>query len=79
LPIEAKLDTDGREQVSPYVTLQTGEQPDDRFFDRGRIVITTYDQLLAVCLISRTAFPKDCTTSTPQPSPVHSLCSTSFI
>jgi CRISPR-associated endonuclease/helicase Cas3 len=40
-PIEAKLDTHGREQVSPYVTLQTGEQPDDRFFDRGRIVITT--------------------------------------
>ena len=47
LPIEAELDTRGREQVSPYVTLQTGEQPDDCFFDRGRIVITTYDQLLS--------------------------------
>jgi CRISPR-associated endonuclease/helicase Cas3 len=47
LPIDAKQDTRGCEQVSPYVTLQTGEQPDDRFFDRGRIVITTYDQLLS--------------------------------
>ena len=37
LPIEAELDTRGREQVSPYVTLQTGEQPDDCFFDRGRV------------------------------------------
>lgn len=41
------MDTRGREQVSPYVTLQTGEQPDDRFFDRGRIIVTTYDQLLS--------------------------------
>ena len=47
LPIEAQVDTRGREQISPYVTLQTGEQPDDRFFDRGRIIITTYDQLLS--------------------------------
>ena len=47
LPIEAQVDTRGREQVSPYVTLQTGEQPDDRFFDRGRIIVTTYDQLLS--------------------------------
>ena len=47
LPIEAKLNQRGREQVSPYVTLQTGEQPDDRFFDRGRIIVTTYDQLLS--------------------------------
>ena len=47
LPIEAQVDTRGREQVSPYVTLQTGEQPDDCFFDRGRIVVTTYDQLLS--------------------------------
>ncbi|MGH7390119.1 MAG: CRISPR-associated helicase Cas3' [Candidatus Rokuibacteriota bacterium] len=37
----------GREGQPPYVTLQTGEQPDDRFFDRGRIVVTTYDQLLS--------------------------------
>ena len=47
LPIEAEMDTRRHEQVSPYVTLQTGEQPDDRFFDRGRIIITTYDQLLS--------------------------------
>lgn len=47
LPIEAQVNTRGREEVSPYVTLQTGEQPDDRFFDRGRIIITTYDQLLS--------------------------------
>jgi len=47
LPIEAEVDTRGRERVSPYVTLQTGEQPDDRFFDRGRIIVTTYDQLLS--------------------------------
>jgi CRISPR-associated endonuclease/helicase Cas3 len=47
LPIEAQVDTRGREHVSLYVTLQTGEQPDDRFFDRGRIIVTTYDQLLS--------------------------------
>ena len=48
-----------REQVSPYVTLQTGEQPDDCFFDRGRIVITTYDQLLSGLLDQPyRAFPK---------------------
>jgi CRISPR-associated endonuclease/helicase Cas3 len=29
------------------VTLQTGERPDDRFFDRGRIIVTTYDQVLS--------------------------------
>ncbi|MEW6308727.1 MAG: CRISPR-associated helicase Cas3' [Bacillota bacterium] len=29
------------------VTLQTGEQPDDPFFDLGDIIITTYDQLLS--------------------------------
>jgi CRISPR-associated endonuclease/helicase Cas3 len=46
-PIEAQVDSRGRERVSPYVTLQTGEQPDDRFFDRGRIIVTTYDQLLS--------------------------------
>lgn len=28
-------------------TSQTGEQPDDEFFDRGRVIITTYDQLLS--------------------------------
>ncbi len=28
-------------------TIQTGEQPDDEFFDRGRIVVTTYDQVLS--------------------------------
>ncbi len=29
------------------VTMQTGEQPDDPFFTRGRIIITTYDQVLS--------------------------------
>jgi CRISPR-associated endonuclease/helicase Cas3 len=47
LPIEPEVDTFGREKISPYVTLQTGEQPDDRFFDRGRIIVTTYDQVLS--------------------------------
>lgn len=28
-------------------TIQTGEQPDDEFFDRGRIIVTTYDQVLS--------------------------------
>ena len=57
-PIEAKVNTRGREHVSPYCTLQTGEQPDDRFFDRGRIVVTTYDQLLSGLLDQPTGFPK---------------------
>jgi len=30
-----------------FVTMQTGEQPDDEFFTRGRIIITTYDQVLS--------------------------------
>ncbi|HEU4684999.1 MAG TPA: CRISPR-associated helicase Cas3', partial [Nitrospira sp.] len=47
LPFESQQDLHGRETVSPFVTLQTGEQPDDRFFDRGKIIITTYDQLLS--------------------------------
>jgi CRISPR-associated endonuclease/helicase Cas3 len=47
LPIEPQTGAFGRERVSPYVTLQTGEQPDDRFFDRGRIIVTTYDQVLS--------------------------------
>jgi CRISPR-associated endonuclease/helicase Cas3 len=46
LPVESQEDKQGREVVAPFVTLQTGEQPDDRFFDRGRIIITTYDQVL---------------------------------
>jgi CRISPR-associated endonuclease/helicase Cas3 len=29
------------------VTMQTGEQPDDPFFTRGDIVVTTYDQVLS--------------------------------
>jgi CRISPR-associated endonuclease/helicase Cas3 len=29
------------------VTLQTGEQPDDPFFTRGDIIVTTYDQVLS--------------------------------
>jgi CRISPR-associated endonuclease/helicase Cas3 len=46
-PIESVEDHRGREVVPPFVTLQTGEQPDDRFFDRGRIIVTTYDQVLS--------------------------------
>jgi CRISPR-associated endonuclease/helicase Cas3 len=46
-PIEPTFDKNGREQIHPYVTLQTGEQPDDQFFDRGRIIVTTYDQVLS--------------------------------
>jgi CRISPR-associated endonuclease/helicase Cas3 len=45
--VRGESDKNGREIVSPYVTLQTGEQPDDPFFDRGRIIITTYDQVLS--------------------------------
>src|SRR5579885_84367 len=45
-PIDG-ITRDSREIVSPFVTLQTGEQPDDPFFDRGRIIVTTYDQLLS--------------------------------
>lgn len=47
LPIESQQDDRGREIAPPFVTLQTGEQPDDRFFDRGEIIVTTYDQLLS--------------------------------
>lgn len=47
LPVEAKVDQRGREVVNPSVTLQTGEQPDDPFFARGAIIITTYDQVLS--------------------------------
>lgn len=47
LHVEPQLDAFGREKVAPYVTLQTGEQPDDPFFDRGRIIVTTYDQVLS--------------------------------
>lgn len=52
LPTEAQQGPQGRETVPPFVTLQTGEQPDDRFFDRGRIIVTTYDQLLSGLLCS---------------------------
>lgn len=51
-PTESQEDERGREIVSPFVTLQTGEQPDDRFFDRGRIIVTTYDQVLSGLLDS---------------------------
>jgi CRISPR-associated endonuclease/helicase Cas3 len=47
LSVESQVDAHGREIVRPYVTLQTGEQPHDRFFDRGTIIVTTYDQLLS--------------------------------
>jgi len=33
--------------VGPFVTLQTGEEPNDQFFDRGTVVVTTYDQVLS--------------------------------
>lgn len=46
-PVEPQIDARGREVVPPYVTLQTGEQPDDPFFDRGTIIVTTYDQVLS--------------------------------
>jgi CRISPR-associated endonuclease/helicase Cas3 len=46
-PVEGQVDARGREILRPYVTLQTGEQPDDRFFDRGTIIVTTYDQVLS--------------------------------
>ena len=46
LPLEGRMEG-GREVVAPFVTMQTGEQPDDPFFDRGRIVVTTYDQVLS--------------------------------
>lgn len=36
-----------RIEAQILVTLQTGEQPDDPFFDRGKIIVTTYDQLLS--------------------------------
>lgn len=37
----------GRSGEPCWVTLQTGEQPDDPFFSRGRIIVTTYDQVLS--------------------------------
>lgn len=46
-PVESVVNARGQETVSPFVTLQTGEQADDRFFDRGKIIVTTYDQLLS--------------------------------
>jgi CRISPR-associated endonuclease/helicase Cas3 len=52
LPIEPVFHASGREISSPYVTLQTGEQPDDPFFSRGRIIVTTYDQVLSGLLES---------------------------
>ncbi len=45
--LEPREDDHGREIEGPFVTLQTGEQPDDRFFDRGRVIVTTYDQVLS--------------------------------
>jgi CRISPR-associated endonuclease/helicase Cas3 len=41
-----------RGTVGTFVTIQTGEQPDDPFFDRGRIIVTTYDQVLSGLLDS---------------------------
>lgn len=47
LPTKPQMGSGGRELVHPFVTLQTGEQPDDPFFERGRIIVTTYDQVLS--------------------------------
>ena len=47
LPNDCQRDSRGREVLPPFVTLQTGEHPDDPFFDRGRIIVTTYDQVLS--------------------------------
>ena len=47
LPISPVSISSGREITAPYVTLQTGEQPDDPFFSRGQIIVTTYDQVLS--------------------------------
>ena len=52
LPIEPVFHASDLETSSPYVTLQTGEQPDDPFFSRGRIIVTTYDQVLSGLLES---------------------------
>ncbi len=46
-PVEAGREKNGGELVEPFVTLHTGEQPDDPFFDRGTIIVTTYDQILS--------------------------------
>jgi CRISPR-associated endonuclease/helicase Cas3 len=35
------------ENAADCVTMQTGEQPDDPFFNSGRIVVATYDQVLS--------------------------------
>lgn len=35
------------EDPDTFVRLQTGEQPDDPFFTLGRIIVTTYDQVLS--------------------------------
>ena len=50
-PFESVIEK-SRETKHPFVTLQTGEQPDDQFFDRGRIIVTTYDQVLSGLLCS---------------------------
>jgi CRISPR-associated endonuclease/helicase Cas3 len=49
---------DGHQGSAPLVTLQTGEQPDDPFFDRGQIIVTTYDQLLSGLLCGPYSLPR---------------------
>ena len=39
------------------VRMQTGEQPDDPFFDRGRIIVATYDQVLSGLLLGPYGLP----------------------
>ncbi len=57
LPTEPETDGCAREEVAAYVTLQTGEQPDDPFFARGRIIVTTYDQVLSGLLAQPYGLP----------------------
>ncbi|MCC7367682.1 MAG: CRISPR-associated helicase Cas3' [Chloroflexi bacterium] len=40
------------------VRMQTGERPDDAFFSKGRIIVTTYDQLLSGALESPYGLPE---------------------
>ncbi|MHB9090605.1 MAG: CRISPR-associated helicase Cas3', partial [Chloroflexota bacterium] len=44
-------------QPETTVTIQTGEQPDDPFFQRGQVIIATYDQVLSGLLESPYGLP----------------------
>lgn len=45
--LDARQAGQDHETKGSFVTLQTGECPDDRFFDRGRVIVATYDQVLS--------------------------------